>query len=68
MLDQVMAQLARGEWPGGQGLRQWLRLALVKKMGVLNQPYHCWSSDRKINPPGGDLLLAALLLDDRKAV
>ncbi|GEM_PF-4454073 len=49
-------------------LRQWFSLALVKKLGVLRQPYHCRTADAKINPPAGLLLAAALLLDDGEAV
>ncbi|MEW6594046.1 MAG: hypothetical protein AB1413_04155 [Thermodesulfobacteriota bacterium] len=49
-------------------LRRWLDVALVKKLGVLKQPYLVWPADPKINPPAGVLLLAALLLDDADAV
>lgn len=68
MREQVLARLVKGEWPDTAAMRQWLRLALVKKMGVLNQPYHCWSNDSKINPASRDLLLVATLLDDRESL
>lgn len=68
MREQVLARLVKGEWPDTAAMRQWLRLALVKKMGVLNQPYHCWSTDSKINPASRDLLLVAILLDDRESL
>ena len=49
-------------------LRRWLDVALVKKLGVLKQPYLVRTHDSKINPPTDVLLLAALLLDDGDAV
>jgi hypothetical protein len=68
MIAQIRAALAGGPMVPADPLRRWLDVALVKKLGVLKQPYLVWPADPKINPPVGILLLAALLLDDADAV
>ncbi|MBU0675413.1 MAG: hypothetical protein KJ950_12280 [Proteobacteria bacterium] len=47
--------------PPVEPLAQLLRVALVKKQGVLQQPPACWSSDPKINPDSVHLVWAAVL-------
>ena len=43
-----------------------LHVALIKKRGVLQQPYLCRTADPKINPAAWQMLWAAVVLADRK--
>ncbi len=49
-------------------LRKRLEVAITKKLGVINLPYHFWSSDKKINPLTEHLLWAAVLLEDQEKI
>lgn len=68
MFRDVMEQLARGEMPDKKGLAGKLGAALTKKIGVLQIPFLCRSSDPKINPPARHLLVVAALLTDREKI
>lgn len=67
MIEAIRAALASGEMPPREQLRRWLDTALIKKLGVLKQPYPVWPADPKINPPALLLLAAAVMLEDREA-
>jgi len=68
MFSQLISKLKSSTMPDKDELGKRLALALVKKMGVIKQPYHFWSSDPKINPPTAHLLWAAILLEDKEAI
>lgn len=67
MFTEIFDSLKQERWPDEVCLRRWFDLALIKKTGVMRQPYHCRSSDPKINPPAVHLLWAAVFLQDREA-
>lgn len=61
MFSKMITSLQAGVMPPVEPLAQLLRVALVKKQGVLQQPPACWSSDPKINPDSVHLVWAAVL-------
>lgn len=67
MFTEIFKALQDNQWPEEVFLRKRFELALVKKTGILKQPYHCRTSDPKINPFSAQLLGTALLLGDRDA-
>jgi len=62
MFSKMINQLQEGRIPPAEDLASLLKVALVKKQGVLQQPPACWSNDPKINPDAVHLLWAATLL------
>lgn len=66
MLAEILFQLQKSRMPASAAVKKWLAIALIKKMGVLNLPYHCWHTDPKINPPAKYLLWAAILAEDKE--
>lgn len=64
MFDDIIAQLAAGRLPEPALLEKRLAAGLIKKLGVLKQPYNFWPGDHKINPETRHLLWAAMLLED----
>ncbi len=64
----MIAALGRGEIPDTAELKARFKLAVIKKNGVLQQPFLCRSNDPKINPPARDLLWAAIVLEDRTGI
>ena len=62
MFSKMIQQLKEGEIPDLKNLSDLLKVALIKKQGVLQQPPACWSNDPKINPDSGHILWAAVLL------
>jgi len=68
MFDSIIENLRCSVLPETKSLRQRFDLALVKKLGVLSQPYHCRTTDPKINPPAVHLFWAALILEDPESV
>lgn len=67
MFSEIVKGLQAAVLPDMQALRQRFDLALVKKSGILRQPYHFWSQDLKINPSSKHLIWAAILLEDPEA-
>lgn len=65
MFTAMISALREGRLPGRVELAGRLGAALVKKLAVLRQPYHCRTGDPKINPPATHLLWAAIILGDR---
>ena len=68
MFEKMIIQLREGCIPPADYLASLLKVALVKKQGVLKQPPACWSSDPKINPDAKHLLWAASLLGREEEV
>ena len=64
MFEKIIADLKQGRLPSDHQLKKWFDAALIKKLGVLKQPYLLWQSDPKINPSAAHLLWAAILLED----
>jgi hypothetical protein len=62
MFSNMINELQEDEIPAAGYLASILKVALVKKQGVLQQPPACWSNDPKINPDSAHLLWAAVLL------
>ena len=62
MFTNMINQLHEGSLPSLENLTSLLKVALIKKQGVLQQPPACWSNDPKINPNAVHLLWAATLL------
>jgi len=62
MFSKIIDQLREGKIPPPEDLSSLLKVALVKKQGVLQQPPACWSNDPKINPDSLHLLWVAVLL------
>ena len=58
----MINKLRQGGRPSLDLLSSLLKVALVKKQGVLQQPPLCWSNDSKINPDVVHVLWAAVLL------
>lgn len=65
MFSQMIQILTQGCLPEKKELEKRLKVALVKKMAILRQPYLFWPQDPKINPPAAHLLWAAVLLEDK---
>lgn len=68
MFRDVLEQLAKGVMPDKKVVASKLDAALTKKIGVLQIPYLCQSADPKINPPAGQLLVAAALLGEKEKI
>jgi hypothetical protein len=68
MFRQMINKLRQGERPSPDLLFSLLKVALVKKQGVLQQPPLCWSNDSKINPDVGHLLWAAVMLGSQDEI
>jgi hypothetical protein len=66
MIADILSQLQEARMPTATAVEKWLAMALIKKMGVLNLPYHCWHTDPKINPSTKHLLWAAILTEDKE--
>jgi len=66
MIDDIVSLLKQSRMPPPAAVKQWLKIALVKKMGVLSLPYHFWHGDSKINPAAKHLLWAAILAEDHE--
>ena len=49
-------------------LKARFKAAVIKKHGVLQQPFLCRSSDKKINPSTREMLWAAIILEDWQGV
>lgn len=62
----MLKTLTAGQLPEPRELEKRLSIALVKKMGILKQPYLIRPQDPKINPPAEHLLWAAVLLEDNE--
>lgn len=68
MFNSMISQLQNGTFPPPGPLANLLKVALIKKQGVLQQPPACWSNDPKINPDAGHLLWAAALLGSEEEI
>ncbi len=68
MFSRMIASLQKGEFPPVEKLTPRFHAAVVKKMGVLKQPFLCRSQDKKINPSQKEMLWAAYVLKDRESV
>ncbi len=68
MFRQMINKLRQGERPSPDLLFNLLKVALVKKQGVLQQPPLCWSNDSKINPDVVHLLWAAVVLGSQDEI
>lgn len=68
MFSELISRLADGHLPTKAELRPRFEAAIIKKMGVLKQPFFCRSSDKKINPSTKEMLWAAIVLEDRQDV
>lgn len=66
MIGDIVAQLQQARMPAPAAVQQWLKIALVKKMGVISLPYHFWHGDSKINPASKHLLWAVILAEDHE--
>ncbi len=67
MFADVMNDLKKGVLPADSAaFKKQFDIAMIKKMGVLELPYHFWSSDPKINPSSDHLAWAAFILEDRE--
>ena len=64
MFTAMRDGLAAGRMPETVEIAARLKLAIVKKMGVLKLPPSFWQQDPKINPPVRDLFWAATLIGD----
>lgn len=64
MIGNIISQLKQSRMPPPAAVKQWLKIALVKKIGVISLPYHFWHGDNKINPAAKHLLWAAILVED----
>jgi hypothetical protein len=42
MIGDIVAQLQQARMPEPAAVKQWLKIALIKKMGVISLPYHFW--------------------------
>ncbi len=68
MFSLFVESLQKGREPDMVDLRKRLDISLIKKMGVLNLPYHFWQSDQKINPSSAHMLWAAVYLEDQEGI
>lgn len=68
MFTKMINALRQGELPQEPELAKRLSLAVVKKLGILQAPYLCRSSDQKINPSAVHLLWSAILVGDEEKV
>jgi hypothetical protein len=68
MFSSFIQTIQAGKAPDLVDLRKRLDLALIKKTGVLNLPYHFWQSDPKINPSTAHMLWAATILEDQQGL
>ena len=68
MFSRMIACLQKGEFPPAGELGSRLQAVVVKKMGVLRQPFLCRTQDKKINPSSKEMLWAAFVLKDRESV
>ena len=68
MFSRMIASLQKGEFPPAEKLRPRFQAAVVKKMGVLRQPFLCRTQDKKINPSQKEMLWAAFVLKDSESV
>ncbi|MEW6428308.1 MAG: hypothetical protein AB1568_09770 [Thermodesulfobacteriota bacterium] len=68
MFRILFEMLEEGNLPDRAQLAARLRMAVVKKMGVLRMPPSAWPADSKINPSGRDLVWAAALVGDEDTV
>ena len=66
MIGDIVAQLQQARMPEPAAVKQWLKIALIKKMGVISLPYHFWHGDSKINPASKHLLWAVILAEDHE--
>ncbi len=66
MIGDIISRLQQAKMPQPAAVKQWLEIALVKKMGVISLPYHFWHGDNKINPASKHLLWAAILTEDHE--
>ena len=66
MFSELISQLKKGTLPDPTSLKKRFDAALIKKIGVLRQPYMLWSADQKINPSAKHLLWAAILLENHE--
>ena len=64
----MIACLQKGEFPSAEELGPRFQAAVIKKMGVLKQPFLCRTQDKKINPSQKEMLWAAFVLKDRESV
>ena len=64
----MIACLQKGEFPSAEELGPRFQAAVIKKMGVLKQPFLCRTQDKKINPSRKEMLWAAFVLKDRESV
>ena len=68
MFSRMIVSLQKGEFPSAEELEPRFRGAVVKKIGVLKQPFLCRTQDKKINPSQKEMLWAALVLKNRESV
>lgn len=68
MFSRMIACLQKGEFPSAEKLGPRFQAAVIKKMGVLRQPFLCRSQDKKINPSPKEMLWAAFVLQDNESV
>ena len=68
MFSRMIACLQKGEFPSAEELGPRFQAAVIKKMGVLKQPFLCRTQDKKINPSRKEMLWAAFVLKDRESV
>ncbi|MEA3548353.1 MAG: hypothetical protein U9R66_11900 [Thermodesulfobacteriota bacterium] len=68
MFSRMIASLQKGEFHSAEELGPRFHAAVVKKMGVLKQPFLCRSQDKKINPSLKEMLWAAFVLKSRESV
>ena len=64
----MIRDLKNGKLPEIPPLKKRLQFAIIKKLGVIKQPYLFWPPDPKQNPPATHILWAALILGDSENV
>ena len=62
----MIRDLKNGKLPEITPLKKRLQFAVIKKLGVIQQPYLFWPPDPKQNPPATHILWAALILEDNQ--
>ncbi len=68
MFSEMIRDLKNGKLPKIVPLKKRLQFAVIKKLGVIQQPYLFWPPDPKQNPPATHILWAALILEDNENV
>ena len=64
----MIKDLKNGKLPKIVPLKKRLQFAVIKKLGVIQQPYLFWPPDPKQNPPATHILWAALIVEDNENI